>query len=66
MHRDAIRPFLTAGHAVFTITSTATGQSYTYRISSGQGEGAPFFASVLTGPDNTSDYTYMGILPSAR
>lgn len=62
MNRDAIRTFLTAGRAVFTITSTKTGTSFTYRIAQGRGENAPFFASVLTGPDNTSDYTYMGIL----
>lgn len=67
MNRDSIRAFLTAGRAVFTLTSTKTGQSYTYRIAQGRGEAAgskpaPFFASVLTGPDNTSDYTYMGVL----
>jgi hypothetical protein len=66
MNRDAIRTFLTAGRAVFTLTSTKTGTSFTYRFNRREarpGQPAPLvFASVLTGPDNQSDYAYMGIL----
>lgn len=51
--------FMTAGRAVFTLTSRRTGTSYTYRVTR---PGTTWFVSVLTGPDNTSDYTYMGIL----
>jgi hypothetical protein len=67
MNRDAIRKFLFAGRAVFTITSTKTGTSFTYRFSepsapANEGAIKPIFAAVLTGPDNQRDYTYMGIL----
>jgi hypothetical protein len=60
--------FIAAGRAVFTITSTATGQSYTFRFGRPQDqlEGGPIFAAVLTGPDNSTDYTYMGIYYPAR
>ena len=57
--------FIFAGNATFTLTSTRTGQSYTYKVREGKpmGSRAPkLFASVLTGPDNTRDYTYMGIV----
>lgn len=68
MNRDVatLSKFLFAGRAVFTITSTKTGASFTYKFAvprddrSG-GEG-PMFASLLTGPDNLSDYTYMGVV----
>jgi hypothetical protein len=71
MNRDAIRKFLFAGRAVFTITSTKTGTSFTYRFSepsapANEGAIKPIFAAVLTGPDNQSDYTYMGVVTSGR
>jgi hypothetical protein len=61
------RQFMFAGNAIFTITSLKTGQSFTYRVREPSGpanEGAvkPLFASVLTGPDNTRDYTYLGVV----
>jgi hypothetical protein len=59
--------FIFAGRAVFTITSTKTGQSFTYRIArpAGDRDEGPLFASVLTGPDNTADYTYTGVVERA-
>ena len=57
--------FMTAGRAVFTLTSKRTGTSYTYRVVRSEerdGCDGPLFVSVLTGPDNTRDYCYMGIL----
>jgi hypothetical protein len=68
MNRDAIRKFLFAGRAVFTITSTKTGTSFTYRFSRPDGDttSPPTFAAVLTGPDNQRDYTYMGIVNAER
>lgn len=62
---ETIWTFLTAGRAVFTLTSTKTGTSYTYKIKRGGlevGATGPLFVSVLTGPDNTRDFTYMGTL----
>jgi hypothetical protein len=61
------RLFMFAGNATFTITSKKAGQSFTYKF--GRPNDAipghaqtPTFAAVLTGPDNTRDYTYMGIV----
>ena len=67
--RDAAiaRSFMLGGRAIFTLVSEATGTRYTYRVAQGKprpgdSRPAPFFVSLLTGPDNTSEYTYMGML----
>lgn len=55
--------FLFAGRALFTVTSKRTGTSFTYKLEQGRNRFADrLFASVLTGPDNTSDYAYLGML----
>ncbi len=51
--------FLKAGRAVFTAVNP-TGTRYTYRISQPK-EDCPFFIGLLTGPDNTHNFTYLGI-----
>ena len=51
--------FFEAGRAVFTVDN-GKGTHYTYKISH-RDENQPLFVSLLTGPDNTSSYTYMGI-----
>lgn len=56
--------FLTAGHAIFTVTNPS-GEYYTYRVSApaDQNELKPiWFVSLLTGPNNLRDYTYLGLL----
>lgn len=61
---DAKR-FVTAGNAIFTLQSRKTGSRYTYRARAGKSDGdhpAPTFLQLLTGPDNTSDYTYLGVI----
>ena len=55
--------YVFAGNARFTLVSKATGARYTYRLKLSD-NGGIFFASVLTGPDNTTDYRYAGIVPS--
>jgi hypothetical protein len=50
--------FFEAGHAIFTV-SNDNGDHYTYRVSKPDSK-KPFFVSLLTGPDNLSDYTYLG------
>ena len=58
------KEFLEAGHAIFTV-SNPSGEYYTYKVSAphDQSEIKPiWFISVLTGPDNTTDYSYLGIL----
>ena len=60
------RAFITAGRAVFTLQGRDA--RYTFRVNkSGDGhvtrDGRPYyFVSMLTGPDNTADYTYVGLL----
>jgi hypothetical protein len=63
------KQFITAGKAIFTVEIPAEYQQgkghYTYRISLKKAKGKygdTFFVSLLTGPDNTSDFSYMGIL----
>lgn len=69
----AIR-FVTAGNAYFTVRSLKTGTRYTFRVSQAKAKEGycrwcrrdvcvckqPFFVSFLSGPENTSDYTYLG------
>jgi hypothetical protein len=58
------RRFILGGNATFTVTSTVTGTSFTYKVMRSQPGGrGVFFVSLLTGPDNVSDYSYLGIIP---
>lgn len=56
--------FLWAGFAIVTLVSQATGTRYTFKVrrakDNGNGRTPPWFVSLLTGPSNTRDYTYMG------
>ena len=51
--------FFEGGRAVFTIHNNQ-GKHFTYRIGRRTPD-QPFFVSLLTGPDNTSSFTYIGI-----
>lgn len=59
------RDFVLAGKATFTI-ACPDGQHYTFRITrkdpTAQYPQPAFFVSRLTGPDNESDYSYLGKL----
>ena len=57
------KEFLTAGKAIFTVESPS-GDYYTYKVSApGKDPESPVrFVSLLTGPDNESSYTYLGML----
>lgn len=61
------RTFLLAGKAVFTLQGVNS--RYTYKIVRKDASGSylqdVYFVFLLTGPDNTSEYTYLGILDSA-
>lgn len=50
--------FLSGGNAVFTVSSPK--HRYTFRIRRPEPE-MPYFVSLLSGPDNTRDYTYLGV-----
>jgi len=57
--------FFFAGKAIFTV-SNDKGTHYTFKVSKAPSnpnfQGEMFFVSVMTGSDNESDYTYMGVL----
>lgn len=58
--------FVRAGRAIFTVANPA-GTHYTYRVRAkdfADGTGTRHFVSLLTGPDNLHDYTYIGMLSS--
>lgn len=58
--------FILAGNATFTLRSSRTGDRRTYKIqaSEDKGDGKPtvWFVRTLTGPDNTADYAYIGMI----
>lgn len=61
----ARRHFVTAGNAIVTIRSKATGTRFTYKITESDpkpGQMPVYFVGLLNGSDNTSDYVYMGTL----
>jgi hypothetical protein len=57
---DATR-FIRGGRAVLTIRSHKSGEHRTFRVSR-KDDTSPFFVGLLSGPDNTADYTYIGCL----
>ena len=64
MTNEQTRAFLVAGDAIFTVANP-TDDRYTFRIRMKDAElfrPAKHFLSLLTGPDNTRDYTYMGVV----
>jgi hypothetical protein len=54
-----VRDFVLAGNATFTLLNSRNGVHHTYRVESSKRENM-WFVSGLTGPDNDSDYTYLG------
>jgi len=66
---DDIRTYVFAGRSTFTLVSRATGNRYTFRISRAPGEndGRPWFVTILRGPDNHDDYTFLGtVFPDSQ
>lgn len=56
-----ITDFLFAGNATVTLESTKTSSHYTFKVRKPKDKDV-YFISVLTGPNNESDYTYIGIM----
>jgi hypothetical protein len=58
--------FMLAGHARITLVSAKTGQRFTFRISkprdAQRGVPAPLFVALLRGPDNGSDFQFLGTI----
>lgn len=58
---DATR-YALAGNAVLTMQSERTGAHYTFHIERAT-DGRPiYFVSLLTGPDNQGDFSYIGVI----
>ena len=64
-----ILSFMLAGNATLTLQSQRTGKHYTYKVklAKNRQEGAAnaplrWFVNLLSGPDNTTDYTYIGLM----
>lgn len=55
---DDVKRYVTAGRAVFSLKSLATGAHYTFRVTASD-DGKVRFVSLLTSPDH---FTYMGIV----
>ncbi len=62
MNLENIKTFLFAGNAIITISSLKTGQYYTFKVSANTDNEEMFFVNLLSGPDNGSDFTYLGII----
>jgi hypothetical protein len=71
------KEFVTAGRAVFTLEvpptfkmkDTVVKPHYTYRVNFKKGTGQykdAYFVQLLTGPDNTKSYSYLGMLDAAE
>ncbi len=62
----AARKFILGGKAIFTLQSQRTGKRFTYRVKQGKpSERYPnpaYFVGVLTGPENTTDYSDLGMI----
>jgi hypothetical protein len=63
---EAAHKALFAGNATLTVVSKKTGERFTIKIHQPDpdenGRPAPFIVGLLSGPDNTADYRYMGLL----
>ena len=63
-----LRAFVLAGNSIFTVENTATGGRFTFKVKlAGKPDdkasgGKVWFVGLLTGPDNTSNYQYMGAI----
>lgn len=56
---EAALQFMLGGRAIFTLASQKTGARYTYKVTK---KNVFYFVNLLTGPDNTRDYTYLGMI----
>lgn len=59
------KEFLFAGNSIFTV-SNDKGEHYTYKVTTAVWNNEQkFFISVLSGPDNNSDYVYVGMIKNS-
>ena len=54
--------FVLAGKAIFTVQNENTGNRFTYKVKQAEADKKVWFVSVLNGPDNGSNYAYIGTI----
>ena len=54
--------YILAGLATFTIRNPATGTRFTFRVKRVDDRPSFYFVGLLNGPDNGSDYQYLGVV----
>lgn len=61
---ELVKAYMKAGNATITIRSKVTGNRFTYKIKASEPDdrypNQVWFVSVLNGPDNWTNYMYMG------
>lgn len=57
-----IKAFILGGNATFTLKSLKTEKRFTYQVKEADDKKGFFFVKVLAGPDNRTDYTYLGFV----
>jgi hypothetical protein len=62
---EAIKNFALGGNAYFTLESKTTGTRFTFRMRRPD-ESKPVFVSLLNGPDNWSNYAYLGFIKNGN
>ena len=62
--RDKQWKYLLAGKALFTIKNQDTGNRFTFKVKKKEADNGRnlYFVNLLTGPDNDSDYNYLGTI----
>lgn len=58
---DLLKSFLFAGNATATFVSEKTGVRFTFKVRKPKAD-SPTFVSLLSGPDNENDYSFLGTL----
>jgi len=66
LNLDNSLKFILAGNALMTFQNKETGNRYTYKVRSPKNKKGIHFVSVLYGPDNTTNYTYIGTIFSEK
>ena len=65
---ENIKNFIYGGNATVTLESAKSGKHYTFKVKVAKKDDdtAPYFVSVMSGTDNHSSFSYIGIIPSDR
>jgi len=59
--QDAL-DYIMAGNALFTVKNIETNNRFTFKVEKSKKADYMFYVSVLTGPNNTDNYTYIGAI----